>query len=71
MGALMKAEEWSAVLALLGALVVTLASFRQWWVMTADGGMPLRPWARVVLTGVAVLLIVALALFLVGVVGSG
>jgi hypothetical protein len=62
----MTPEQWSAALALFAAIVVALASFRQWWWITVDGGMPLKPWARAMLIVVVVLLVGALAALLVG-----
>src|SRR4051812_25933462 len=57
------AEQWSALLSLLAALVITLASFRQWVSVQYDGGMPLRSWAKAMLLCVVALLVGALALF--------
>jgi hypothetical protein len=61
------AEQWSALLSLIAALVVALASFRLWWWITADGDMPLKPWALVMLIVVVALLVGALAALLFGV----
>ncbi|MEP6759559.1 MAG: hypothetical protein ABJB55_10225 [Actinomycetota bacterium] len=65
----MSSEQWSAALSLLAAIVVVAASFRQWVVVTVDGDLPLRPWAKVMLAAVLVLLValaVALVVSLVG-----
>ena len=63
----MTSEQWSAALALLAAIVIALASFRQWWTIGVNGGMPLKPWARAMLIVVVALLIGALAALLFGV----
>jgi hypothetical protein len=60
-------EQWSAALSLIAALIITLASFRQWVSVTYDGDLPLRGWAKWMLIIVVGLLVAALALLAYGV----
>lgn len=60
----MAPEKLSALLSLLAAVVIALASFWQWWGITWDGGMPLKPWAKVMLAAVVLLLLSAICVLL-------
>jgi hypothetical protein len=63
------AEEWSAFLSLVAAIVIVCASFFKWWDVTYDY-VRTRRWVMfLLLPGVLLLLLSALVLFLVAALG--
>lgn len=44
----MNQEKISALLSLITAFIILVASFFQWWNITWDGNMELKQWVRVV-----------------------
>lgn len=62
----MTGDRLSAVLSVAAAFVVVAATWFQWWDITMDGGMRARPWVKVMLVGVMLMLATALVLLFVG-----
>jgi hypothetical protein len=63
----MDQERWSAIASVVAALIVLLASNKQWWTVSYNGRLVTRLWAQRMLIAVAGWLITALALLVVSV----
>ena len=61
----MTTEKLSALLSLLAALVVVVASFFQWWNITYNGQLITKRWVKVLLGLVVVSLLAAIVLLFI------
>lgn len=55
-------EKLSAIISLVVAISVLIASFFQWWDITYNGGMIIKKWARIFLITLLLFLLLALVL---------
>jgi len=61
----MTTEKLSALLSLLAALVVVVASFFQWWNITYNGQLITKRWVKVLLGLVVISLLAAIVLLFI------
>lgn len=62
----MTASKLAALLSTGAALVIVVATFRQWWDIGFDGDMKMRGWVRYVLVAVAVALVASAVMLVAG-----